>query len=127
MTNFSLFIRAKTNANDPNLDGVAVSSTNTYYSKVISGSHSTSKAAHFYWTGTPTGTLTKWLSDKEAPILTTDADWVQDTNFAVTNPAGSASQFREEKTGVSARWIRYRYINASGSGVLYGRATSQGA
>lgn len=127
MTNFDLFIAAKTNGNDPNLPGVSVSSTNTYYSKIIGGSHSTSKATHIWWTGTPNGTLTKWHSDKVAPSLADDTDWVEDSSYDPTDPAGSATGFREEKTGVSARWTRYKYVNASGTGVLYGRVTSQGS
>lgn len=127
MTNHDLYLKAKVNGNDPNTSGVAVSSTSTYYSKLVSGSHATSKAYHFSWTGTPVGTLTMWESDKESPILTTDADWKQYTDAPITNPAGAAASFRMEVNGRSARWTRFKYVNASSSGVLFGRATSQGS
>lgn len=126
MTNHDLFVTTVTgDANAPKREGVAVSSTTTYYSKLISGQEGDGFALHLFWTGTPTGTLTLWYSDVENPILTSDNDWVQDSTWSPTNPAGSAAKFRSDANGSHARWKRVKYVNASGSGVLYGRATSR--
>lgn len=101
-------------------EGVAVTGTNTYYSEPWSPD---TYGAQVQWTGTPTGTLTQWCSDKPNPDRTSDADWVQDTAFAPTNPAGAAGKFRDDVTNSNARWKRYKYVNASGSGTLFGYVT----
>lgn len=108
----------------PSKNGVAVSSTNTAYSTPWSYA---TFGLHLEWTGTPTGVLTFWMSDKEQPDLTSDADWVQDTGFAPTNPAGSAGKMRDDVANANARWKRIKYVNASGSGTLFGFVTSANA
>ncbi len=50
-------------------DGVAVSSTNTYYSKAWGAAGSTGQAFQMSWTGDPTGTFTLWWSTKANPSL----------------------------------------------------------
>lgn len=99
-------------------DGVAVSGTDTYYSKMWGGFGSDEYDLHVEWTGTPTGTLTLQVSDKPNPDETDDGDWVTTTEAAMTNPAGSASAFRVADD-VSPGKKRLKYVNASGSGVLY--------
>lgn len=110
----------------PRTPGVAVTGANTYYSDLI-GMDQLNRGYHFWWTGTPTGVLTRWESDKEDPILTSDADWVADATFAPTNPAGAAASFRGVTIARPARWVRYKYVNSAGSGVLFGRHTSMGS
>lgn len=107
----------------PDRDGVAVSSTTTYYSKMWSGRNADGYGLHVQWTGTPTGTLTLWMSDKANPSEADDSDWVQDTTFSPTNPAGSGSKFRDDAANARAYRKRLKYVNASGSGVLYGYVT----
>lgn len=102
----------------PSSNGVAVTSTNTYYSKMFGGFGSESYDLQVVWTGTPTGTLTLQVSDKPNPVETTDTDWVTTTETAMTNPAGSGSSFRVA-TDHSPGHKRLKYVNASGSGVLY--------
>jgi hypothetical protein len=104
-------------------DGVAVSSTNTYYSDMITGKMADGCAVQLSWTGTPTGTFTYWVSDKAHPSLADDTDWVQDTGFAPTNPAGSAGKMHDDTAVNKARWKRIKYVNASGTGTLFGYAT----
>lgn len=104
----------------PYTPGVAVSSTNTYYSKPWGASDADGHGLHMQWTGTPTGTLTMWMSDKPFPSEVDDADWVQDTTWSPTNPAGSASKARDDAGNAKAYRKRLKYVNASGSGVLYG-------
>ena len=99
-------------------DGVAVTGTNTYYSTKWTAQWSDVWAMMITWSGTPTGTLTLWASDKEAPSEADDTDWVQDTTFSPTNPAGSAGKFRDNVANGAARWWRLKYVNSSGSGTL---------
>lgn len=106
------------------LDGVAVTGTNTYYSTKFTSQWSDVFGMMVQWSGTPTGTLTLWASDKEMPSETDDADWVQDTTFSPTNPAGSAGKFRDNVANGVARWWRLKYVNASGSGTLLAYVTN---
>lgn len=103
--------------------GVAVSSTNTYYSALISGADGVMTALHIAWTGTPTGTFTLWGSDKATPSLADDTDWYSITSGVPTNPAGAAGKSGSKLVDEPARWKRVKYVNASGSGTLTGRAT----
>lgn len=106
-------------------EGVAVSSTSTYYSSKISGKFADGIGLTLKWTGDPTGTFTFWVSDKPNPSETDDADWVADaTNYTAASPAGSADKKQHNITCRHA-WARIKYINASGSGVLYGWANIQ--
>ena len=117
---YSIYNTADTGAAGRQYEGVAVSSTDTYYSEPISGKHADGYGLMLQWTGDPTGTFTLWMSDKPNPIRTSDADWVQDTSFAPTNPAGSASKMRDDAFNAKATWKRVKYVNASGSGTLFG-------
>lgn len=110
-----------TNSSDsaaPATEGVAVSGTSTYYSKMWSGHESQAYAMHVVWSGTPTGTFTLWMSDISNPSETDDTDWVQDTSFVPTNPAGAAGKFRDDVYGAAARRKRLKYVNASGTGTI---------
>jgi hypothetical protein len=102
--------------------GIAVSGTDTYYSELISGRDTASISLDIGWTGTPTGTLTLWGSNLLEPDQSDDDDW-EEIAWTPTDPAGSAADFESEITGNAARWKRIKYVNASGSGVLSGRAT----
>jgi len=100
-------------------DGVAVSGSSTFYSKVWSGQDSMAYDLQVQWTGTPTGTLTLQVSDKPNPNEANDNDWVTTTETAMVNPAGSASQFRVAY-GTSPGKKRLKYVNSSGTGSLFG-------
>lgn len=120
---YVIFYTAGTGAWADKSDGVAVSGTNTYYSKPFGGAHSDGQSIHLEWSGTPTGTFTLWASDKPNPSETDDTDWVQDTTFSPTNPAGSASKMMDTTSNMKANLKRIKYVNASGSGTLKGWAT----
>lgn len=98
--------------------GTAVTGTNTYYSDPI-GPRADGFGYHFEWTGTPTGTLTMWRSNKPTPDPSTDNDWVQISTFTATNPAGSAGKFGDEINFTNYKQYRFKYVNASGSGTLF--------
>lgn len=120
MKNFSLFNTKSGNA--PMTRGVAVSSTNTYYSAKISESWELSFTLS--WTGTPTGVLTVWGSDVDQPNEANDADWFSITaSPAPANPAGGAASTHGAVNDVNCKWKRVKYVNASGSGVLSGDAS----
>lgn len=97
---------------------VAVSSTTTYYSEVFGTGDFTNWGMHFQWTGTPTGTITLWKSNKPNPSTADDTDWVQDTAFTFVSPAGGASKGGYEAGNSGFKAYRVKYVNASGSGAL---------
>lgn len=99
----------------------AVSSTNTYYSNVMSPNDDGVLGFEIRSTGTAAGTLTLWYSNDPEPSVADDTDWIQDTSWSPTNPAGSATKTLYTVTGVKARRARVKYVNSSGSGTLAGR------
>lgn len=107
----------------PTTEGKAVTGTNTYYSKMWTGKDADGYSLHYRWTGTPTGTFTLWMSDLSNPSETDDTDWVQDTAWAPTNPAGSAGKARDDVANGKSLRKRLKYVNASGSGTLYAWVT----
>lgn len=118
---YSIFnTRSATDPGAPALNTVAVSGTPTIYSELWTGDESDGYGLTVFTTGTLTGTFTLWMTDKIAPILTSDADWVQDTGFVPTNPAGAAVKFRDDAGNTKAKWKRLKYVNASGTGSLEG-------
>lgn len=78
---------------------------------------------HVEYTGTLTGALTQWVSDKPDPDRTSDDDWIEDSAFTPTDPAGSPGKFRDDVTNSNARWKRLKYEHSSGSGKLYAHVT----
>lgn len=123
-TAFSIFnTRSATDPGAPALVGVSVSGTPTIYSELIAGLDSDGSGVTFITTGTLTGTFTRWVTDKPNPDLTNDNDWVQDTTFTPTNPAGAATKFRDDTGNDKGYHKRYKYVNASGSGTIQAFAT----
>lgn len=104
-------------------EGVAVSSTDTYYSDWWTGEDSDGYALQVEYSGTPTGAFTLWMSDKRNPSRADDTDWVQDTGFAPTDPAGAAGKFRDDASNAKAFRKRLKYVNASGAGTIKAWAT----
>lgn len=99
--------------------GIAVSGApGTFYSDPI-GPRVQGFGYHFEWTGTPTGVLTLWRSNKTNPDLATDADWLPVTSFVPTNPAGSASKFGDEISFTNFKLYRFKYVNSASTGVLF--------
>ena len=123
-TPFKLFVTNydSTDSARPDRDGVAVSSTTVYYSKMWGGYGSDAYDVTLKWTGTPTGTVVLQVANKPDPLETSDDDWTTSTEITVSSPAGSASSFRAAK-GDSPGKKRFKYTNASGTGVLYGYVT----
>jgi hypothetical protein len=74
-------------------------------------------------TGTLTGTLSLWYSNKMEPDVSSDTDWDQDTAIVLTQPAGSATVQRLEVGNLGARFARVKYVHTSGTGVLSGEAS----
>jgi hypothetical protein len=121
--NFSIYNTTDSGAEGRSHEGVAVSGALTFYSSKIGGRDSDGCALHLQWTGTPTGTFTLWMSDKPYPSETDDSDWVQDTGFSPTNPAGAAGKMRDDMSNAKARWKRVKYVNSASTGTLFGWAS----
>ena len=80
-------------------DGVAVSSTTTYYSTPWGNGRCDGQSFCLFAVGTMTGTYTLWASDHPDPSLADDTQWVQDTTITFTNPAGADSKFNDSASG----------------------------
>lgn len=106
--------------------GVAVSGTNTYYGKAVNAAIGQDLSYDLYW-GTNVGTFTVWVSNKPSPVLTSDADWKQLTlATAVVQPNGSNTGDYVDLAGCPFRWIRLKYVNASGTGTIHAYVASKG-
>jgi len=119
MRAYRLYNTEATDGRTGTTEGVAVSSTNTYYSTPISLARADGLSVQFAHTSTAAGALTMWCSNKDQPNMANDTDWVQVAD-ALTDPAGSAGTTAEEIGNFRARWVRWKYVNASGSGTLKG-------
>lgn len=118
---FSVFTtRSATDPGAPNTVGVSVSGTPTIYSDMWSGEDADGYGLTVFTTGTLTGTFTLFMTDKPQPSLADDTDWVQDTTFAPTNPAGAPVKFRDDAGNAKASKKRLKYVNASGTGIITG-------
>lgn len=71
-------------------------------------------------TGTLTGTFTLWYSDEDQPNEASDTDWVQDTTWVPTNPAGAATKVKYAIAEIKARWVRVKLVVSGGAGTVYG-------
>jgi hypothetical protein len=115
--------RSGSDSNAPATDGVAVSSTNTFYSDTWTGEDADGYSLSVFYTGTPTGTFTLWFTDKPLPDPANDNDWIQDATFTPVNPAGAAGKFGVPAGTQRGYRKRLKYVNASGSGSIFAYAT----
>lgn len=120
---YSIFKTQSSDSFAPATDGVAVSSTNTYYSSPWGAAGASGYSLHVEYTGTPTGTITLWYANKNNPDRSNDNDWIQDTTFSPTNPAGAAGKFGVPNALSRANLSRLKYVNASGTGTLTASVT----
>lgn len=121
---FSIFNTfSATDPGAPALAFVAVSGTPTVYSLHWTGEDADGYGLSVFTTGTLTGTFTLWGTDKPLPNLTDDSDWIQDTGFTPTNPAGAAVKFRDDGGNAKANKKRLKYVSASGTGNVSGFVT----
>ena len=117
---YSVFqTQSATDANAPSTQGV-VNPSGTVYSVPWTGRHSDGYGLTVFTTGTLTGTFTLWATDKQSPSTADDSDWVQDTSFSPTNPAGAAVKFRDDTNTFKALHKRLKYVHSSGSGTITG-------
>jgi hypothetical protein len=108
-----------TRAGDSPADGVAVSATNTYYGEPVDKGSVPWAGLDFYW-GTNVGTFTIQVSNKPAPVLTTDNDWKTLTLATpMTQPSGANTGDYVDLSDLPFRWVRVKYVNASGTGTIY--------
>jgi len=102
-------------------EGVAVSGTGVYYGNKMSINQRGDVGFELRFVGTAAGVLTFWFSDMDNPSVANDTDWIQDDSWTPTNPAGADLKVKYARDGIKGRWARIKYVNASGSGTLYGR------
>lgn len=107
----------------PAVPTLAVTGANTYYSESVGVPDGKAVSYQVRFGGTPTGTLSLWYSNMRSPNLANDADWVQDTTFVPTNPAGTAPHNFYTVGNLTARSTRLKYVNSAGSGTLAAWAT----
>lgn len=114
--------------NVPDVDGATgLVAAGTQYSDVARISGGDVAGFHLETTGTVTATITFWVSGKPNPILTSDADWVQDTSFAITSPAGATTKAFYHLGNNGALWARWKVVTSGGTGNLKGWAVRKGA
>lgn len=119
----SLFNTRSSDAAGEPTNGASMTGTSTVYSLPMSASRAAYWSVHLVWSGTPNGTFTLWTSDVPQPSLADDTDWVQDTSFSPTNPAGSAGKMMDFVGNGACRWWRIKYVNSSSTGTLKGYAS----
>ena len=90
-------------------DGV-MSSTNTIYGDILQIDQGMTVAFECVFTGTPTGTLTVEGSNTGSNWNTLDID--------INSPVGSAGTTGIDILRTGFRYLRLKYTNISGSGVL---------
>lgn len=117
---YKVFTTEATDGRSGRTDGVAVSSTTTYYSSPVALGPGSQASVSWHCTGTPTGTVTLWKANRPNPSEASDSDWSSVAIGALGSPAGAAANSSEEYGNLGAGLFRIKYVNASGSGVLYG-------
>lgn len=124
-TPYSIFnTRSLTDPNLPVRDSVTISGAVTTYSDMWSGESGDGYGLTLGTTGTLTGTFTLWMTDNPFPRLDSDQDWVQDTAFTPTNPAGAGVLFRDDAANAKAYRKRIKFVSTAGTGTVQGRVTT---
>jgi hypothetical protein len=108
------------------VEGVASAATN--YSTPWSISNGDGFSLHVEWTGTASGNLQLWYTNKPFPVLSTDADWDQDATFGTAGNValgGAPGKFGDNVGNAKARWWRFKQSGGGGTGVISGWVTTQ--
>lgn len=123
---YTLFSTSDGSVMDKRTPGVAVTGTNTYYSKPVSSEWGDGFSLHLQWTGTPTGDFTVWRTNKPDANPLTDADWSQDLSFGTSGvlaTGGVANNNSVSAQNAKNKLWRVKYVNASGTGTVFCWAT----
>lgn len=124
MPSYRLFDTRTQDASGVATDGVATpAGAQDFYSKKMRVSPAGDIGFQLIWTGVPTGVFTLWYSDVEQPNEANDNDWVPDTSWVPTNPAGAASKGKYVISGIRTKWVRIKYAHTGGVGVMSGKGT----
>jgi len=121
-----VFLTRTTDACAVAKEGVAVAAT--LYSSPWSVGGGSGFSLHAEWTGTAAGNLQLWFSDKPNPVLTSDADWNQDTTFGTSGNValgGAAGKYGDNVGNARARWWRFKLASGASSGTLFSWVTLQ--
>lgn len=103
--------------------------TTTGYTTPVSHRRRAGLSYQIDWTGTGlTATIKLYASNKREPVLTTDADWVEQTDVTITGPTTSASGQASANIGnANFRWYRLKYTRSAGSGTFVTHAETNKA
>lgn len=109
-------------------DGTAVTAVQTAYSAPTDVSRCGDSGYQLAWTGTPTGVFTVQVSNRDRPVLTSDAEWsTLALAIPIVQPAGSAGADYVDLALMPFHWVRLKYVNASGTGVVFAYVSGKGA
>src|SRR5215207_1960685 len=97
---------------------LAVTGANTYYSQPVGVPDGKALGLEVVFVGTMTGTLSLWLTNKPNADRASDTDWIQDTTFTPTNPAGAGIKNFYTVGNLTCTSARLKYVNSAGSGTL---------
>jgi hypothetical protein len=94
--------------------------TTTGYSTAIKHRGRAAASWQVDWTGSGlTATIKLYASNKAEPILTSDADWVEQTDVVIAGPTASASGQSMANVGnANFRWYRLKFTRSAGSGTF---------
>ena len=91
---------------------IAISTTAAYSDK-IGMRLGTIFSAQFDWLASNSLTVTLWQSNKEAPDLTDDTDWVENTDLTLPTADTTGKGFANA-SAAGARWYRYKFVLTAG-------------
>lgn len=119
MTTYHVFKTETADAMGTRTDGKAVAATT--YSEPWSGSRAQGGSCTVDWTGTASGNLQLWFSNKKSPNFANDTDWRQDANFGTAGSValgGAPGSHGDNWGNAFARWWRFKVSGGGGTGVI---------
>lgn len=104
------------------IDTLTVNTTTgaTTYTTPVQRRQAIAFAAQVSWAGTGlTTAVTIWASSVKQPVLTTDADWVQQTGATITGPTlGTTGTATATLANAALTWYRLKLVTSAGSGIV---------
>jgi hypothetical protein len=102
---------------------ITVTTGLTKYSKRIDTSQCKDWSLHLDWVVTGSGVVTTsiWFSnvtDSAFPATDDDVNWVNDSSITISGPAGTTSKSIANLVGVNHRWMRLKFVYASGTSAI---------
>lgn len=99
-------------------DAGATASADLYSKRMPGPAKSGRFSVHAEWDGTVNGVLRLYYSNKPNPAEGSTTDWVEDTTFSASDPAGSPGSTFVPAGNASCRWLMIMFDRTSGTGAL---------